>query len=225
MTGEAPHILIVDDDTRLRELLRKYLSEHGFRTTSAPDAATARQHLGAMSFDLLVLDVMMPGESGTELTEDIRKSSDVPILVLTAMGETDDRIAGLERGADDYVVKPFEPRELILRINAILRRTPAAGVPAQEVRFGPFRFDLRREELHDSNGRMRLTTAETSLLSSLARNANAPLARQELSDEREDAARAIDVQMTRLRRKVEPDPRFPRYLVTVRGKGYMLRSD
>jgi two-component system phosphate regulon response regulator OmpR len=225
MTGEPPHILVVDDDDRLRELLRKYLAEQGFRTTTAADTPAARRHMTAVAFDMLVLDVMMPGETGIELTEEIRRTSDVPILLLTAMGEADDRIAGLERGADDYVVKPFEPRELVLRINAILRRAPAAAPAVAEVRFGPFRFDLKRDELHDAAGRVRLTAAETVLLAVLARKANLPVGRPELSDERADAARAIDVQMTRLRRKVEPDPRFPRHLVTVRGKGYMLRSD
>ncbi|MBM3596867.1 MAG: response regulator [Alphaproteobacteria bacterium] len=225
MSGEAPHILIVEDDARLRDLLRKYLVEQGFRTTAAPDAATARAHMGSVAFDMLVLDVMMPGENGLDLTEDIRRTSDVPILLLTAMGEADDRISGLERGADDYVVKPFEARELVLRINAILRRAPSAVPAAPEIRFGPFRFDLKREELYGAEGRIRLTSSETALLALLARNANNAVARQEASDEREEAARAVDVQMTRLRRKVEPDPRFPRYLVTVRGKGYMLRSD
>lgn len=225
MTGTPPHVLIVDDDDRLRELLRKYLAEQGFRTTVAADGAAARQHMTAVEFDMIVLDVMMPGMTGIELTETIRRTSDVPILLLTAMGEPEDRIAGLERGADDYLVKPFEPRELVLRINAVLRRAPTAPPTVAEVRFGAFRFDLRREELHDAAGRVRLTSAEAALLSELARNANAPVARQAFAGEGEEAARAIDVQMTRLRRKIEEDPRFPRHLVTVRGKGYMLRSD
>ena len=225
MTGDTPHILVVDDDDRLRELLRKYLAEQGFRTTVAADGAAARQQMTAMEFDMIVLDVMMPGVTGIELTEEIRRTSDVPILLLTAMGEPQDRIAGLERGADDYLVKPFEPRELVLRINAILRRAPAATPVVAEIRFGAYRFDLRREELHGGTGRIRLTAAEAALLAELARNVNMPVARQAFSGEGEDAARAIDVQMTRLRRKIEEDPRFPRHLVTVRGKGYMLRSD
>lgn len=225
MTGGTPHILVVDDDDRLRELLRKYLTEQGFRTTAAADGAAARQQMTAMAFDMIVLDVMMPGVTGIELTEEIRRTSDVPILLLTAMGEPEHRIAGLESGADDYMVKPFEPRELVLRVNAILRRAPAPAPVVAEIRFGTYRFDLRREELHGGAGRIRLTPAEAALLAELARNANTPVARQAFAGEGEDAARAVDVQMTRLRRKIEEDPRFPRHLVTVRGKGYMLRSD
>ncbi len=221
----APHILVVDDDTRLRELLRKYLVENGFLVTTAHDAAAARANLAGLDFDLLVLDVMMPGEDGLELTRAIRRDSRVPILLLTAMGEAEDRINGFERGADDYLVKPFEPRELVLRIQTILRRTETT-MPA-EVRFGGHRFDVPRKQLLYGDRPIHLTTNEASLLRSLARNAGVTMSRDALiRDSRIDGnARTVDVQVTRLRRKIEPDPRAPRYLRTVRGEGYVLVPD
>ncbi len=230
MIETTPHILVVDDDTRLRELLRKYLVENGFRVTTARDAADARANLAGIDFDLLVLDVMMPGEDGLELTRAIRRDSRVPIMLLTAMGEPEDRINGFERGADDYLVKPFEPRELVLRIQTILRRTETAvpAVPA-EIRFGGHRFDLPRGQLLELEGDrpVRLTTVEASLLGSLARNAGVTMSREALiRDSRiEGGARTVDVQVTRLRRKIEPDPHAPRYLRTVRGEGYVLVPD
>ncbi len=220
---------MVDDDTRLRELLRRYLSEQGFRVTTAVDAADARAKLASIAFDLLVLDIMMPGETGLQLTETLRRESSVPIMLLTAMNETENRIAGFECGADDYLPKPFEPRELVLRINAILRRVPPpAAAPAQtKVTFGEFCFDLEREELTRAGTFVRLTTAEASLLKALARRAGEPISRDDLGEESmiSGNTRTIDVQVTRLRRKIEADPKFPRYLQTVRGTGYVLMPD
>ncbi len=226
---EQPHILVIDDDTRLRALLQRYLSEQGFRVTTAVDAADARAKLASIAFDLLVLDIMMPGETGLELTETLRRDNGVPILLLTAMNETENRIAGFECGADDYLPKPFEPRELVLRINAILRRAPPpAAIQARtKVVFGDFCFDLEREELTRDGAYVRLTTAEASLLKALARRAGEPITRDALSEESliSGNTRTIDVQVTRLRRKIEVDPKFPRYLQTVRGTGYVLMPD
>ena len=227
MTGELPHILVVDDDTRLRELLRKYLSENGFWVTTAADAAEARARLSSLAFDLIILDLMMPGENGLELTTSLRRESTVPIIMLTAMGEADDRIAGLERGADDYLAKPFEPRELVLRIRTVLRRVPAPPEPPGAVALGEFEFDLAREELTRGADPVRLTASEARLLKLLALNAGAAMSRERLARGGgiSGGDRAVDVQVTRLRRKIEPDPKIPRYLQTVRGKGYLLRPD
>jgi two-component system phosphate regulon response regulator OmpR len=230
MVGEAPHILVVDDDTRLRELLRRYLADNGFTVSVARDAAEARRLLAGLAFDLLIVDVMMPGENGFELTGALRKGSAVPILLLTARGETEDRIEGLEAGADDYLVKPFEPRELVLRIQTILRRVvqpaPARPEPAP-VRLGRCLFDLERGELTRDGEPVRLTSQEEALLRALAGKANGILSREELVMESRVGSnvRAVDVQVTRLRRKIEPNPRMPRYLQTVRGEGYVLRPD
>ena len=225
---ELPHILVVDDDTRLRELLRKYLTEQGFRVTAAASAGDARAKLASLAFDLLVLDVMMPGESGLDLAGSLRQTSNVPILMLTAMGEAEDRIAGLERGADDYLPKPFEPRELVLRIRTILRRVPAEpAVGRRELRFGGFSFDLDRRTLRRGSQEVRLTAGEAALLAALAHAPGQVLSREELGRQSDPAggSRMVDVQVTRLRRKIEADPRFPRYLQTVRGRGYMLQAD
>ncbi len=225
---DSPHILVVDDDTRLRELLQKYLMEQGFRVSTARDAGNARAKLASLEFDLLVLDIMMPGESGLELTEALRQDRATPILLLTAMGETEDRIRGLEIGADDYMSKPFEPRELVLRIDAILRRARQAPTTAQPaISFGEFRFDLEREELIQGETFVHLTTNEVSLLKTLALRPGVPMSREALTLESRvtGGARTIDVQMTRLRRKIEEDPRYPRYLQTVRGEGYVLMAD
>ena len=228
MTTDAPHILVVDDDTRLRALLRKYLSEQGFRVTVASDGADARARMAALSFDLLVLDVMMPGETGIELTRSLRNNNAVPVLLLTARGEAEDRIAGLESGADDYLTKPFEPRELVLRIDAILRRThEPEGLDEARIRFGPFEFDLEREELTRAGEFVRLTGAEASLLKALARRPRESVDRETLSAESpmSGGSRAVDVQVTRLRRKIEEDPKFPRYVRAVRGVGYVFVPD
>ena len=228
MDENQPHILVVDDDRRLRELLRRYLVDNGFVVTTASDAADGRAKLASLSFDLIVLDVMMPGESGLDFTASLRQQNETPILLLTAMAETADRIAGLEHGADDYLSKPFEPRELVLRINSILRRlAPPAVADQAPVRLGGVLFDAQREELRSGDRRIKLTTAEASLLRVLAANAGVTMSREELTDKSRITgnARTVDVQVTRLRRKIEPDPRMPRYLLTVRGEGYVLRPD
>ena len=221
----TPHILVVDDDTRLRELLRQYLAESGFRVTVATDAADARRRLAGLAFDLLVIDVMMPGENGLDLTEALRGASQIPILLLTAMGEVEHRIAGFEHGADDYLVKPFEPRELVLRINTILRR---AGPPEQRgrVQLGDYYFDLNRNELLRDNEPIYLTAGEAQLLGIFARNPGVTLSRTELNRLTGGGKeRSVDVQITRLRRRIEPDPRAARFLQTVRGEGYVLRPN
>jgi two-component system phosphate regulon response regulator OmpR len=229
MMAENPHILVVDDDTRLRDLLSRFLSENGFVTSAAPDAKAARRLLAGITFDLIVLDVMMPGEDGLAFTEWVRDGNDVPILLLTARGEVEDRIAGLERGADDYLAKPFEPRELLLRIATILRRAGGniARTPKDLFRFGDCTFDLARCELQRNGSPVRLTTMEETLLRALVVRAGEAVSREALIDEIgiEGESRVIDVQVTRLRRKIEPDPREPRYLQTVRGLGYILRPD
>ena len=228
-SADKPHILVVDDDTRLRELLKTFLSRNGFRVSTAKHAAEARQHLEALDFDLIVLDVMMPGQTGLDFAAELRQTNDVPILMLTAMGEPKDRIAGLEKGVDDYLAKPFEARELLLRIQNVLRRgrPVAAEAPAivdRKVTFGPFQFDLDLGELAQKGKRVPLTDAEIALLRALAGQLGQVLGREALSKSvgSDVNERAIDVQVTRLRRKIEPDPGFPRYLRTVRGQGYRL---
>ncbi len=229
--GDAPpeaHLLVVDDDERLRDLLRRYLVESGFRVTAAADAVEARARLQSMSFDLLIIDVMMPGENGLALTESLRQTSAVPILLLTAMAEASDRINGLERGADDYLTKPFEPRELVLRIRNILQRVTQNPVEiTEELRLGVYRLDLKRGELFRGREPVHLTSAEAALLLALAKTPGEPISREALSQEAQcgDNLRTVDVQMTRLRRKIELDPKFPRYLQTVRGTGYVLKPD
>jgi two-component system phosphate regulon response regulator OmpR len=229
----APHLLIVDDDERIRDLLRKFLIRHGFLVSVARDAAHARRVLAGLDFDLIVLDVMMPGESGVDLTRTLRESRDTPILLLTAKGEAEDRIEGFEAGADDYLPKPFEPRELLLRINAILRRMPEPepeDVQPRTLRMGPVRYDIERAQLTRSGAPVRLTATEVQLMRIFAENPRQAISRTRLVEElgRDNGQaqeRAIDVQITRLRRKIEPDPKQPRYLQTVRGEGYMLAPD
>jgi two-component system, OmpR family, phosphate regulon response regulator OmpR len=220
-----PHLLVVDDDARLRELLRRYLFDSGFRVTTAADAAEARSKLASFAFDLIVLDVMMPGENGIELTRALRRERSSPVMLLTAMAEPEDRVNGLEQGADDYLAKPFEPRELVLRIRNLLQRRPADDVSAREIRFGGHRFDLARGELYRGSDLVHLTGAEAGLLSVLGQKAGQAVTREELSLSLSGNVRNVDVQMTRLRRKIERDPRFPRYLQTVRGTGYLLKPD
>ena len=225
---DLPHILVVDDDRRLRELLRRYLTESGFRVSTASDAAKARAQIGALQFDLIVLDVMMPGENGLELTTSLRQADNpVPILLLTAMGEAEDRIAGLETGADDYLPKPFEPRELLLRMRTILRRAPPSSTIQTEVTMGSLCFDLDRDELRQGDSLIRLTDAEVRLLRVLAENAGRAVSREELTHRSRihGNARTIDVHIARLRRKIEANPKTPRYLRTLRGSGYILRPD
>ncbi len=226
--SEQAHILVVDDDKRLRQLLCKYLADNGYLVSTAADAAEARQQLGAMAFDLLVLDVMMPGESGIELTRSLRADNPVPILLLTAMGETADRINGLESGADDYLAKPFEPRELLLRISSVLRRSVREPLPQRRhCRFGRFTFDASRGELLDDGLAVHLTSGETALLAVLAETPGQTLSREELAARTGAGGnlRTVDVQITRLRKKIEDDARLPRYLQTVRGRGYVLWCD
>ena len=227
MNADNPHILVVDDDDRLRELLRKFLSENGFLVATASDVADARAKLLTLTFDLIVLDLMMPGESGLDFAEDLRRRGTIPTLMLTAMGEPEDRIAGLERGADDYLAKPFEPRELLLRIHNILRRMPRRPEAPAGVRLGDVLFDLERGELCRDGNPIRLTAVEAALLKALAERPGTILSREELTlrTGASGGGRAVDVQVTRLRRKIEPDPRLPRYLRTVRGRGYVLRPD
>ncbi len=226
MGGAPAHLLVVDDDTRLRALLQRYLSASGFRVTTASDAAEARAKLAAMSFDLLIVDVMMPGELGTDLLASLRRSNQVPVLMLTAMGEAGDRIKGLQSGADDYLAKPFEPQELVLRIGAILRRAHAPAAGTRPVRFGDFVFDADRGELLRAGASVRLTAGETALLRVLARNPGMTVARAALAESAgAGAGRAVDVQITRLRRKIEGDPKTPRHLQTVWGQGYVLWAE
>jgi two-component system phosphate regulon response regulator OmpR len=231
MTDDS-HILVVEDDARLRDRLSRFLTGEGFRVTAAPDAAEARARMRGISPDLLVLDVMMPGESGLDLTRSLREEQghDLPVLLLTARGAPEDRIAGFEAGADDYLPKPFEPRELVLRIRALLRRAPApvmsAPVPSGPVRIGTASFDLNRGELLGPNGPIRLTGGEAALLTAMASRPGEILSREEIAAAlgTDDAGeRAVDVQVTRLRRKIEADPREPRFLHTVRGRGYVLK--
>ncbi|TNC48751.1 response regulator transcription factor [Rubellimicrobium rubrum] len=234
---EFPHLLIVDDDERIRGLLTRFLRKNGFLVTAAANAAQARRLLAGLAFDLLVLDVMMPGEDGLSFCRDLRRRLNVPVLLLTARGETMDRILGLEAGADDYLAKPFDPKELLLRINAILRRAvaePPAPAPAQKIlRLGSMTYDVERGELSDDAGEtLRLTATEAGLMRILAADPGATVTRTRLIEEAGPRGvpspaqeRAVDVQITRLRRKIEPDPRQPRYLQTVRGAGYRLASD
>ena len=217
--GEMPHILVVDDDTRLRELLRKYLSDNEFRVTVAADAGEARDRMAGLQFDFIILDRMMPGESGLDFVHNLRPSNPVPIFMLTAMGEVEARIDGLEAGVDDYLAKPFEPRELLLRTDNSRRlRIPKRS---RSIRLGRAEYDPAREVMTVDGQPLRLTSAEAGLLSALAAVAGEVLSRDELTALGNiGGERAIDVQVTRLRRKIEPDPRVPRYLQTVRGRGY-----
>ena len=224
----APHVLVVDDDRRLCSLIARFLTGQGLMVTTAENAAEARRHLESLRFDLLVVDRMMPGEDGLSLIKHIRTASQIPILMLTAMGEAPQRIEGLEHGADDYMGKPFEPKELLLRIHSILRRAPEPEEPRRhELRFGPCRYDPLRHKLTRNGETVHLTVGEANLLALLASHANQAVDRTELQAHGGPAAnpRTIDVQITRLRRKIEADPRQPQYLQTVRGTGYLLRTD
>ena len=228
--ASQPHLLVVDDADRIRELIKQYLTRAGFRVTAARDAAAARRLSQSLAFDLLVLDVMMPGEDGLSLTRWLRSrpgaAGATPVLILTARDLPDDRIEGLRLGADDYLAKPFEPRELVLRIHAILRRSRVAPTAQAPIGLGQCSFDPARGELTRGERLVRLTEAETRLLRQLAMAAHAPVDRLQLASQNAEAAgRAVDIQVTRLRRKIEADPGNPRYLQTVRGVGYMLAPD
>ncbi len=221
---DAPHLLVVDDDRRIRDLLSRYLAHEGYRVTTADNAAEARAKLGGMRFDLLILDVMMPGETGFDLAKSLRQDSDVPILILTARDETEMRIEGLQIGADDYVAKPFEPRELSLRIANILKRAhPSAPEPVESVRFGPFVFHVARRELKSGDDIIHLTDREREMMGVLAAHPGETVSRQDLAGGGSPInERAVDVQVNRLRRKIERDPTNPHYVQTVRGIGYRL---
>ena len=225
------HILIVDDDERIRGLLQKFLIQHGYWASVARDAAHARRLLEAVQFDLIVLDVMMPGEDGLELTRALRGDLTTPILLLTAKGEPSERIEGLESGADDYMAKPFEPKELVLRISAILRRTPSeTPSPITMITMGAVRYDTVRNELWHGEERVRLTATESALMKIFSAKLGVAISREMLAEGlaqqgAKTQERAIDVQITRLRRKLEVAPKSPRYLQTVRGEGYVLMPD
>ena len=222
------HILVIDDDDRLRLLLRRFLEESGFRVTDVGSASAARQALQSLVFDVMVVDIMMPGETGLELLADLRETNQLPALFLTAMSETEHRIAGLEAGADDYMSKPFEPRELVLRIKSILGRS-SRGAPteAKAVSFGPYSFDLASGILMHSTGRIHMTSAEQRLMQSFASAPDRILSREDITEAMDSSmrGRSIDVAVARLRAKIEPDPRFPVFLQTVRNKGWLLRTD
>ena len=227
------HLLIVDDDERIRNLLQKFLIRNGYLVSAARDAAHARRILLGLDFDLIVMDVMMPGEDGVSLTRYLRETRTTPVLLLTAKGETEDRILGLEAGADDYLGKPFEPKELLLRINAILRRAlvveQAMTLP-KVMNLGDVRYDVDRGEMWMGSGRVRLTATENQLMRIFSSNPSKPLSRTRLVEELgrdggQAQERAVDVQITRLRRKIENNPKQPRYLQTIRGAGYMLAPE
>ena len=229
-----PHLLIVDDDERIRSLLQQFLVQSDYLVSTAEDAEQARTLLSAIEFDLIILDVMMPGQDGISFTAELRTlQNNTPILLLTARGETEDRIKGLEAGADDYLPKPFEPKELLLRINAILRRMPDLKedqMMPKTLSLGHLKYDVARNELWEGENRIRLTTTESQLMKIFTSALGEPISRVDLvtslgRDVSSAQDRAIDVQITRLRRKIEVNPGQPRYLQTVRGAGYMLLFD
>lgn len=229
LPDDAPHVLIVDDDQKIRDLLARYLFGQGFRVTTAADAEAAEASLRGLDFDIVLLDVMMPGMSGLEFARKVKAVRDIPICMLTARAEPEQRIEGLEIGVDDYVPKPFEPRELLLRLRNILRRgqtQPGAPIATDEIRMGSLVFHIARGELRGNNETVKLTERERDLLRQFAQRPGVPIQRHELATE--DATgndRAVDVQINRLRRKIESDPSNPVYLQTVRGKGYILYTD
>ena len=226
LPDNAPHILVVDDDQKIRALLGRFLTSNGFRVTEAADASAARSYMRGLAFDLVLLDVMMPGESGLSLARDLKATRPVPICMLTALADAEDRISGLEAGVDDYVSKPFEPRELLLRIKNILRRGQIPATSRDDIRMGPCTFNITRGELKRDEESVKLTERERDLMRLFGQRIGVPVPRHELSsDESTGSERAIDVQINRLRRKIETDPSNPVYLQTVRGKGYILYTD
>lgn len=226
LADNAPHILVVDDDQKIRGLLGRFLSSNGFRVTEAADAAAARAFMRGLSFDLVLLDVMMPGECGLSLARDLKLTRPVPICMLTALAEAQDRISGLEAGVDDYVSKPFDPRELLLRLRNILRRGQVQTAPRDDIRMGGCIFSIARGELKRDDEAIKLTERERDLLRLFSQRIGVAVPRHELSsDDSTGSERAIDVQINRLRRKIEADPSNPVYLQTVRGKGYILYTD
>ena len=233
MDNFIAHILVVDDDEGIRSLVKKYLNENNFLVSTAESAESASKKIGIIKFDLIILDIMMPGKSGLEFIQDNKKNLETPIILLTAKGEPSERIEGLEIGADDYLPKPFEPKELLLRINAILRRMPDLKkdqMSPKTLNFGNLTYDVTRSELWEGNKQIRLTTTEIHLMKIFTSALGEPISRAELvtslgKDVSLAQDRAIDVQITRLRRKIEVNPSQPRYLQTVRGAGYMLLFD
>ncbi len=228
MDQDAKHILVVDDDTRLRNLLQRFLRENSFLVSTAKDADEARFMMQQYKFNLLIVDIMMPKESGLEFLRKLRVENSIPVIMLTAMGDVEDRITGLEHGADDYVSKPFEPKELLLRIGSILRRTPKEKKENQKLDLGMFVFDMQTKELVSKQGQLlHITPVEQSLLVILGTKSGQVFSRERLSEilGAGQSPRSIDVQITRLRKKIEKDSKNPRYLQTLRGKGYMLLSD
>ncbi len=222
----APHLLVVDDDRRIRDLLARYLRENGFRVTVSADAAEARSALRGLAFDLIILDIMMPGESGLSLAQTLRAESEVPILMLTARSEPESRVEGLELGVDDYMAKPFDPRELLLRLQNVLRRRGPGDETPEEIRFGDCAFNIVRGDLTRDGEPVKLTDRERDLLRQFARAPGETIARHDLlGDDAHGTDRAIDVQINRLRRKIETDPANPVHLQTVRGRGYVLYVD
>ncbi len=224
MQDDAPHLLVVDDDRRIRELIKRFLAQNGYRVTLAADAAEARNQLSGLEFDMLIVDVMMPGETGISLTRSISRERDIPILMLTALAETENRIDGLEAGADDYLPKPFDPRELLLRINNILKRSTKPETPViEQISFGPYQFSVKKRELKRNGDVVRLTEREQDIMVIFAAKAGETVPRHELlGDVSEAGERKIDVQINRLRRKIEDNPGDPKWLQTVRGVGYKL---
>lgn len=226
LADDAPHVLVVDDDQKIRDLLSRYLQEHGFRVSSAENVQAARASMRGLAFDVVLLDVMMPGESGLTLARELKATTTIPVCLLTARSEPEDRIEGLEIGVEDYIAKPFEPRELLLRLRNILRRGERPSTPQEEVRMGAYVFHLGRGELKRDDEPVKLTERERDLLRFFAQKPGIPIPRHELSsDDSTGSERAIDVQINRLRRKIETDPSNPVYLQTVRGKGYILYID
>ena len=223
---DKKHILIVDDDDRIRELLREYLQNNNFYTTTAKDSLDAKKKMSLLKFDLIILDIMMPGQSGLELTQEIKSKSDQPIILLTAMGETSDRVSGLETGADDYLPKPFEPKELLLRIKNILKRIKSGKNLNPVLKFGDIKVDLEKMSIKSKKGIAKLNTAEKALLEKMILSVGQIFQRDQISQIiKLTKERAVDVMITRLRQKIEPDPKNPKYLQTVRGNGYVLWTD
>jgi two-component system, OmpR family, phosphate regulon response regulator OmpR len=226
LPDNAAHILVVDDDQRIRDSLARYLFKHGFRVTTASDASTARSTMSGLVFDVIILDVMMPGENGLNLARDLKADTNIPICMLTARADPEDRIEGLEIGVEDYVAKPFEPRELLLRLQNILKRRQGPSGPRDEITMGDYTFHVARGELKRGEESIKLTERERDLLRQFAQRSGTPIARHELAaDDSNGTERAVDVQINRLRRKIESDPANPVYLQTVRGKGYILYTD
>lgn len=226
LPDDAPHVLVVDDDQRIRDLLARYLYENGFRVTTSKDAESAKAAMRGLSFDLVLVDWMMPGQSGLDLARELKATKDVPLCMLTAQSDPDQRITGLEAGVDDYIIKPFEPRELLLRLRNILRRGQASSHAGEEIRMGAYIFHVGRGDLKRDDESIKITERERDLLRLFASRPGVPIPRHELStDDSTGSERTIDVQINRLRRKIENDPSNPVYLQTVRGKGYILYTD